>query len=207
MTAGPAPRRSRHLLAAAWLAFAALAGTAARAEPVTLRGVTFSDELGGFVLLGGSGSGTPADPFVVLERIVSNAPTVLVIRGVDLEFGNPVRTNHIVGFAMIKVVENATGDTWHRYRLELEKRLGQGSPYLDGLSFGQEYPPVRRSVTSDRFAVGTVLDEPYDGIAFGSGAVAPGDRVAFNMVITDNAPKGVFYLVQRHEQSISRARW
>ncbi len=34
----------------------------------------------------------------------------------------------------------------------------------------------------------------------------PGDRVAFNMVITDNAPKGVFYLVQRHEQSISRAR-
>ncbi len=51
-----------------------------------------------------------------------------------------------------------------------------------------------------------MLDEPYDGVAFGGGAVAPGDRVALHMVITDNAPKGVFYLVQRHEQSISRAR-
>ncbi|MEE8271361.1 MAG: hypothetical protein V3R98_06485, partial [Alphaproteobacteria bacterium] len=183
------------------------AAAAARTEPVTLRGVTFSDELGGFVLLGGSGSGTPADPFVVLERIATNAPTVLVIRGVDLEFGNPVRTNHFVGFAMTKVVENATGDTWNGYRLELEKRLGHSSPRLDGLSFGQEYPPVQRSFSSDRFAVGTVLDEPYDGIAFGGGAVAPGDRVAFDIIITDNAPKGVFYLVQRHEQSISRARW
>ncbi len=104
--------RGRRLLAAAWLALAALAAVAARAEPITLQGVNFSDELGGFVLLGGSGSGTPADPFVVLERIVTNAPTVLVIRGVDLEFGNPVRTNHFVGFAMIKVVENATGDTF-----------------------------------------------------------------------------------------------
>ena len=49
----------------------------------------------------------------------------------------------------------------------------------------------------------TVLDEPLDGIAFAGGSVRPGDRVAFNVVITHNAPKAEFYVVQRHEQSIA----
>src|SRR4051794_4577367 len=49
---------------------ALLAGSApTSAEPVTLGGITFSDERGGFVIRGGRGSGTVEDPFVVVEEI------------------------------------------------------------------------------------------------------------------------------------------
>ena len=77
---------------------AALAAVAARAEPITLRGVTFSDELGGFFLLGGSGGGAPADPFVVLERIATNAPTGLVGSGL---------LQHVLEAAVFRVLVGA----------------------------------------------------------------------------------------------------
>ena len=47
------------------------------------------------------------------------------------------------------------------------------------------------------------FDEPLDGIAFAGGSVPPGDRVAFSVVVTHNAPRERFFLVQRHEQSIA----
>ena len=176
----------------------------ARAEPVTLSGITFSDEFGGFVILEGRGSGSPEDPFVIVEQVATDRPTILVVRGLTEEFGNPARTNHFSGFWLIKVVINGTDQTWNGYRMELEEELGEGSPRYDGLSFGQEFPPANRPITADRFSDMTVLDEPHDGIAFAGGAVRPGDRVAFNVVITHNAPREEFFLVQRHEQSIAR---
>ena len=175
----------------------------AHAEPVTLSGITFSDELGGFTILDGRGSGSRADPFVVVEQVVTDRPTVLVVRGLSESFGNPARTNHFAGFWLVKVVINGTDQSWTGYRMELEENLGQGSPRFDGLSFGQEFPIVNRMFTADRFSDMTVLDEPHDGIAFAGGLVPPGDRVAFDVVITHNAPKEEFYLVQRHEQSIA----
>ncbi len=175
----------------------------ARAEPVTVSGITFSDELGGFVILDGRGSGSRADPFVIVERVVTDRPVALVVRGLSESFGNPARTNHFSGFWLIKIVINGTDQTWTGYRMELEERLGEGSPRFDGLSFGQEFPIVERMFTADRFTDMTVLDEPHDGIAFTGGRVMPGDRVAFDVVITHNAPKQEFFVVQRHEQSIA----
>ena len=170
-----------------------------------MSGITFSDELGGFVILEGRGGGSLEDPFVIVEQVYTDRPTVLVVRGLTEEFGNPARTNHFSGFWLIKVVINGTDQTWNGYRMELEERLGEGSPRYDGLSFGQEHPTANRTFTADRFANMTVLDEPLDGIAFAGGSVRPGDRVAFNVVITHNAPKEEFYVVQRHEQSIAGA--
>ncbi len=155
------------------------------------------------MILDGRGSGSRADPFVVVERVVTDRPTALVVRGLSEAFGNPARTNHFAGFWLIKVVINGTDQTWTGYRLELEEELGEGSPRYDGLSFGQEFPIVERLFTADRFSSMTVLDEPHDGIAFTGGRVQPGERVAFDVVITHNAPKEEFYIVQRHEQSIA----
>ena len=135
--------------------------------------------------------------------MVTDQPTVLVVRGLSESFGNPARTNHFAGFWLVKVVINGTAQSWTGYRMELEESLGQGSPRFDGLSFGQEYPIAERLFTADRFSDMTVLDEPHDGIAFAGGLVPPGDRVAFDVVITHNAPKEEFYVVQRHEQSIA----
>jgi hypothetical protein len=48
-------------------------GPWALAEPITLDGLTFSDELGGLELMEGWGSGTLVDPFVLVEDITSQA--------------------------------------------------------------------------------------------------------------------------------------
>jgi hypothetical protein len=43
----------------------------AQAEPVKVHGLTFSDELGGFTILNGWGSGSLADPITILEEVTS----------------------------------------------------------------------------------------------------------------------------------------
>jgi hypothetical protein len=44
-----------------------------RGATISVNGVTFSDELGGFVLERASGQGSMDDPFVVVERMTSLA--------------------------------------------------------------------------------------------------------------------------------------
>jgi hypothetical protein len=176
--------------------------TPARAEPVTLTGITFSDELGGFVIIAGWGSGTPDDPFVVVERITEDGPAVLTIRGLTMAFGNPVRSSHFVGFALTKVVINATGRAWHDFGLGLEERLGQHSNYYDGLSFAQADDTPRRGIASHPYSEFVILDEPSDGVMFRGGVVQPGGQVVFQLVITDNTPISEFYLVQHRQAPI-----
>lgn len=188
-------------LGVAALLVAALAAAPARPEPLTLNGITFSDELGGFVLLEGSGSGTPDDPFVIVERITSDAPAVLVIRGLSIAFGNPLGSNHFVGFALTKVVINATQRVWRSFALGLQPKLGEDSTYFDGLSFGQDDTTVR-TLASDLYSDVVVIDEPLDGMRFRDGAVRPGEQAMFRFVITHNAPKSEFFLVQQREQHI-----
>ena len=182
------------------MAVAAPAG----AEPVTLNGITFSDELGGFTIVAGSGSGAPDDPFVIVERITANQPAVLTIRGLTSSFGNPVRTNHYVGFALTKVVVNATGRAWRSFGVELETRLGEHSTYLDGLSFGQE-PRAARTISADRYRNTEVIDEPSDGVRFTRGTVRPGEQVVIRLVVTDNTPRPVFYLAQLRPEPMAGA--
>ena len=185
------------------IAVLALAGPAA-AEPVVLGGLIFSDERGGMRILGGHGSGTLADPFVVIEEITENGPAVLVIRGLDREFGNRIGSHHAIGFALTKLVRNATAKPWPLFELELREDLAHQSTYSDGLSFGQG-SQIGRPFTADRFAEVRETQEPRDGISFSEGRVGPGQSVTISVVITEMTPEPVFYLIQKREAQLAAA--
>ncbi len=179
-------------------------GSAAHAEPITLNGITFSDEIGGFVLVDGWGSGTLDDPFVIVEQVTDDAPAILVVREFSAAFGNPTRSPHLAGFVLTKVVINGTDSTWQSYELQLQELLGQDSTYGDGLSFGQNQGNVR-SFSSDLYADTLAIDEPRDGVTFRQGVVRPGEQVSFRFYVTDNTPQSLFYLVQTREQPVVMA--
>jgi len=188
------------------LAAAVAAGLpiAAAAEPMTSEGITFSDELGGFVIRSLSGSGRLDDPFVLVEEVTGDGEAVLVVRGLEKEFGNRVDTQHATGFALHKVVINSSNRNWITYEIELREARAASSPYEDGLSFGQaaDRPPVR----SDRFEAVATVDEPYDGLSFQDGMVAPGNSVTFTMIVTDETPRSEFLIVQHALLVVSDAR-
>ena len=179
------------------LAVAFLACPAA-AEPVTLDGVTFSDELGGVVLRGGHGVGTPSDPFVLYEDITDDGPAVLVVRGLASRLGAMPHGPAQVGFALRKVVTNRTARAWYGFELELREALERPSTYEDGLSFGQA-TAASRQFASDRFRNVHLEDEPSDAVVFSDGAVPPGETVVVSFAVTDYTPVDRFYLLQRRE--------
>jgi len=185
---------------------AALAGTpiVAVSEPMTSEGVTFSDELGGFVIRSLTGTGRLEDPFVLVEEVTGDGEAVLVVSGLAGEFGNRVETQHATGFALHKVVINSTSQNWVNYEIELREDRTASSPYEDGLSFGQaaDRPPV----SSDRFETVANVDEPYDGLSFQGGLVPPGDSVTFTMIVTDETPRSAFLIVQHALLVVSDAR-
>lgn len=175
----------------------------ARAAELALGGLIFSDELGGVRLLEGSGTGTLDDPVVLVEEIVDYGPAVIVIRGMHARFGNRIRSQHDVGFAITKVVRNATSQPWTLFTLELREKLQQESPFGDGLSFGQE-SKAGRPFMSDRFETNLETEEPYDGLQFYDGVVEPGETVVLNFVITDTTPRFKFYLMQKRDNNFVR---
>ncbi len=120
-----------------------------------------------------------------------------------MAFGNPLRTNHFVGFALKKVVINGTDRAWQRFTVGLEESLGQSSGYFDGLSFGQDDLKNPRAIASDRYPTVQITDEPGDGIIFSDGTMRPGGQAVFDMIITDNSPKPEFYLIQRQHVPVA----
>lgn len=174
----------------------------AAADPITLDGVTFSDELGGFTIVAASGRGTTDDPFVLVEDVTGPEQAILVIRGLDAGFGNRVGTQHLVGFALTKLAVNRTADRWTQFELELRETLDAHSTYRDGLSFGQA-STVGRPFTSSGFASNRETAEPYDSVVFSGGFVAPGDGVSFSVVVTDTSPLPVFYLLQQQLRQVA----
>jgi hypothetical protein len=184
-----------------------LAGAPALAEPVTLGGVTFSDEFGGFRILSGSGSGTPDDPFVIVEEVTEPGEAVLVIRGAPEPTPRNPRRNrilsgHDMGFALRKVVINRTPLIWPGYDLELQAVPGRSSPQDDGLSFGQGSQEQRR-IRSDVYETTVVTSEPIDMVVLNHGDVVPGGRVAIDLIITDMVSRPAIYLVQRQQRLLS----
>jgi len=165
------------------------------AASLTVDGVTFSDELGGFVLEGVTGSGSMDDPFVVVERMTSASGGILRFR-MDPAFGNRIGSQHTIGFALIKVIENATDFTWNSFELELQSQLGVPSDYADGLSFGQG-STVGRPFTSLEFSRVKMIDEPYDEVEFEDGKVSVGGHTTLRIVITESMPLSDAYLAQR----------
>jgi len=182
-----------------------LCGTPVLGAPVTLDGVTFSDERGGFVIRDGRGRGTPDDPFVLREEIFDpERPAVLTIRGIDRRFGNRVGGSPPMAFVLVKVVRNRTGRVWHGFEMELREILSRPSPYEDGLSFAQA-EGEKRIYRADRFSEAWQTDEPRDAVTFYGGRVAPGETVRLRVVITDFSPTWQFYLLQRRQVPLARA--
>ncbi len=170
------------------------------AAELELGGLIFSDELGGVRLLEGSGTGTLDDPVVLVEEITDYGPAVIVVRGMHSRFGNRIRSQHDVGFAVTKIVTNATSQPWTLFSLELREKLLQESPFGDGLSFGQA-SEAGRPFVSDRFETNIETREPYDGVQFYDGVVEPGETVVLNFVITDTTPRWKFYLMQKRDNN------
>jgi len=175
----------------------------ARAEPLRINGVTFSDELGGFQITGASGSGTIQDPFVLHEEITSAEDAVLVIKDIDTNFGNRVGTHHAFAFVLTKVVTNRTPRAWTRFALEVREVLGSYSPYGDGLSFGQA-STVGRPYTSNGFTTNTEIEEPYDSLEYSNGRIEPGSSVSMTFVISDASPEKMFFLLQQPGQVMAQ---
>ena len=168
-----------------------------------MRGITFSDERGGFIIHSVEGQGSYEDPFVVVEEVTDPEGAVLVIRLTPEAVANRIGTLHQLGFALTKVVINATGQAWTLFDLELQESYGTASDYYDGLSFGQA-SKLARPFISDRFNLNEVLNEPYDELRFREGEVAPGDQVTVMLVVTDATPNPEFYLQQRPSRLISQ---
>lgn len=175
---------------------------AASAKEVTLQGLTFSDELGGFELLDGWGTGTLEDPIVLVETITGAGTATLTVRGMSWRFGNRIRSHHEIGFALTKIVRNGTTTPWPAFNLELREFQDRASPFGDGLSFGQA-TAAGRPFRSDGFAGVEDIEEPYDSISFFDGLIAPGEQVTMTVVITDTTPRFEFYLLQRRDSPIA----
>lgn len=188
------------ILLAALAAFAFPAGMA-EAGTLSVGGVSFSDELGGFVLERLTGEGTLADPFTVTERITDSDGCTLVIR-VDPFYGNEIGTQHAIGFALTKVVENGTRLAWTSFELELQSTQGIPSSYSDGLSFGQG-SSAGRPFTAAGFEQVTLIDEPYDRIEYDKGKIAVGGQATLRLVVTESMPLATAYLVQRPRRPVA----
>ena len=203
---GLVPRRGgRAALAVAALIVLAAAASPAGADSFAAGGLTFSDELGGFRLLGVSGTGRLDDPFVVVEEVLEGATATLVIRGLSSGLGNRIGSHHLTGFALTKVVVNRTSTAWSRYELELREVKDFQSPYGDGLSFGQG-GQAGRPFLATGFAGNQEIDEPYDSVVFGGGMIQPGDAATMAVVITDTTPSSPIYVVQQPMQEVAATR-
>jgi hypothetical protein len=189
---------------AGWLSVVELLAPAVRAEPLTLEGLTFSDELGGVEIMEGWGKGTLDDPFVLVEEITEREPAILVVRGMSHRFGNRIRSHHEIGFALTKIVHNRTEQAWSQFDLELREFIDHPSPFGDGLSFGQA-SEVGRPFSSDRFVDSIETREPYDAISFFDGSVERGETVVVSVVITDTTPRYQFYLLQKRDSPLALA--
>jgi hypothetical protein len=181
---------------------ASAATVPAVADPFTVEGITFSDELGNFKLVSVTGTGTLDDPFVVKEEVTGPNDPVLVIKDFTRDFGNRVNTQHTVAFAMVKIVVNKTERAWQGYQIELREIENRPSTYEDGLSFGQA------STVADQYVNSSLphsqrLDEPEDSLGFGGDSILPGAEATFRFIISDMSPLYRFYLVQRPQQPLS----
>lgn len=182
--------------------FAALICTAllTGAEPADdgtwhMGGYSFSDELGGFRILGVSGAGTRDDPVVVTQELYSASEMVLTIR-VPGPRAPPTDTRR-AGLALYLRLEtvNASDFAWVEFGFELQQVLGEPSTYGDGLSFDQAVAEAE-TLASSAFNAFSRDFEPYDRVLFRQGKADPRETVTFTMLITDLTPVYQFHLVQ-----------
>ena len=157
---------------------------------------SFSDELGGFRIVGASGKGTKDDPIVIQEEMNSASPVTMVIRTV-----RPIRPFdysglYANGFLHIRIeVLNNSKLPWIEFEFELQEQLGKASVFGDGLSFDQRRTESA-NIWSESFREYSRAFEPYDRLLFREGTIDHLSNASFNFMITDFTPRWEFYLVQ-----------
>jgi len=183
------------------LALGLLLASPAAANTITVGGLTFTDDYGGFNLLSVTGAGTREDPFVIVEEVGQAGNAVLAIEGWKASYYSGDHGG--ASFWVRKVVINATDKQWGTYELELRELLDQPSGYFDGLSFGQPLSETR-PVASDLLPDVVVRDEPLDAMIFSGGGVEPDQQVSFEFLVTDMTPVDRIFLIQRLRLDISQ---
>lgn len=159
-------------------------------------GYSYSDELGGFRILSAEGTGTLADPVVLIEEMQSASPTTLVVRAARTIQPYAQGGAYANGFISIEIrTVNASGFGWVGFEWELQEIRGMPSRYGDGLSFDQRRTESQL-ISSDSFARYERQFEPGDRVLFEGGGVDPGATARFRFFITDFTPVPVFYIVQ-----------
>jgi hypothetical protein len=159
-------------------------------------GYSFSDELGGFIITGISGSGTKDDPVVIEEELDSTSPVTLVIRAEStlgtFSFGGDAG----LGFTHFRfVARNNSNLAWIEFEFELQEVKDMPSLFGDGLSFDQRRTDGE-DIHSDSFDHFSRDFEPYDRLRFTAGKVDPLDYVSFEFLVTDFTPRWQYYIVQ-----------
>lgn len=176
----------------------------ARGDPIVHLGLQFSDEEGGFRLVSVTGTGTLDDPITVVEEVTeSKRKIILTIRGIDRSFGNRIGTQHLMAFAMRKIVRNRSDQLWRNYQMELREVTTRRSPYTDGLSFGQN-STIGEAYPASNYPVIQRFDEPEDSLGFSGSEVPPGGDADFRFIVSDMSPVSQFYVVQIPLQPLSQ---
>ncbi|MDQ2634574.1 MAG: hypothetical protein M3Y78_12640 [Pseudomonadota bacterium] len=157
---------------------------------------SFSDELGGFRIVGISGEGTRDNPIVIHEEMNSATPVTMVIRTV-----RPIRPFdysglYANGFMHLRIeMLNNSNLPWIEFEFELQEQLGKASLFGDGLSFDQRRTDSG-DISSDSFGEYSRAFEPYDRLLFREGKVDHLDGATFRFMISDFTPRWEFFLVQ-----------
>lgn len=184
------------------IALAALLATAGMAKPADDLGrwhagaYSYSDERGGFTILGISGSGTLEDPVVLFQELHSASPVTLVIRA-----AKPIRPRFMDGdfangFIYLQLVTlNNSGLPWLEFEFELQEHEGEPSTFGDGLSFDQRRTDSD-NIGADLYAEYSRDYEPTDRLRFHEGHTNPLESVTFRFLITDFTPRCCYFIVQ-----------
>ncbi len=157
---------------------------------------TFSDELGGFEILGVSGLGTRDNPIVIRQRFGTASAVTLIIRSARENSDSDIYGSITNGTIYLELeTANDTNVPWVGFGLELQEIFNKPSIYGDGLSFDQL---GRRDtdIYSDRFLNFEDQYEPGDRLVYTNGVVNHRTKVTMNFLITDFTPVSKFYLHQ-----------
>ena len=158
------PAAARRAWLALLLGFCVLPAIPARAEDRRqwpAGPYSFSDELGGFLIRGVTGTGTRDDPIVVHEELESATPVTLTIRAI-----RPIRPfdssgEYVSGILYMRVLAlNDSGQPWVEFEFELQEILGRPSTFGDGLSFDQR-SKIPEHIASPDFATFSREFAPY----------------------------------------------
>lgn len=156
---------------------------------------SFSDELGGFAIVGLTGRGSYDDPVVITQEIYSTGKSIITIRQVPALAGAfGVQSSWTTLHIQFRTL-NRSDAGWIGFRFELQEELGRASIYGDGLSFNQ-LTRDGTNILSDKFSKYEVEFEPADRLVFNTGTVDRAETVNFTIFLLDLTPSTIFYIEQ-----------